>query len=65
MDSPVQQDVALIDNKAREKEIIELVKEKIDPSKGNMGIVLRDINDNAIRFTSKLMACKLLRKFRK
>jgi hypothetical protein len=54
-----------LDNKAREKEIVELVKAQFGTSRGNRGIVLKDINDNATRFTNKLMACKLLRKCRK
>jgi len=54
-----------LDKKAREKEIVELFKAQFGTSRGNRGIVLRDINDNATRFASKLVACKLLRKCRK
>jgi hypothetical protein len=54
-----------LDNKACEKEITEIVKAQFGTNRGNMGIVLRDINDDTTRFTNKLMACKLLRKCRK
>jgi hypothetical protein len=54
-----------LDNKAREKEIDKLVKAQFGTSRGNKGIFLKDINDNATTFTNKLMACKLLRKCRK
>jgi hypothetical protein len=54
-----------LDNKAREKEIVEIVKEHFCTNIGNMGIVLRDINDDAMRFTNKFMACKVPRKCRK
>jgi len=54
-----------LDNKACEKEITELVKAQFGTSKGNRVIVFKDINDNATRFSNKLMSCKLLRKCRK
>jgi hypothetical protein len=54
-----------LENKAHEKEIIELVKEQFGTNRGNRGIVLRDINDNVTRFSNNIMACKLLRKCRK
>jgi hypothetical protein len=54
-----------LENKGHEKEIVELVKEKFGTSRGNKGIALKYINDNATRFANKLMDCKLLRKCRK
>jgi len=54
-----------LDNKACDKEIDELVKAQFGTSKGNMGIVLRDINENTTRFAKNLMVYKLLRKCRK
>jgi hypothetical protein len=54
-----------LDNKVREKEITELVKAQFGTSRGNKGIVLKDINDNVNRFSNKLVDCKLLRKFQK
>jgi hypothetical protein len=38
------------------------VKAQFDTTRGNRGIIIKEINDNMTRFTSKLMACKLLRK---
>ena len=54
-----------LENKSREKEIVEIVKVRFDTNKGNCGIVIKDINDFATRFSSKLMACKFLRKCHK
>jgi hypothetical protein len=45
-----------LDNKAHEKEIVELVKAQFGTNRGNRDIVLRDINDDVKRFTSKIMA---------
>jgi hypothetical protein len=44
-----------LDNKACEKEIIELVKVKFSTNRGNRGIVIKDINDNMTRFTKNIM----------
>jgi hypothetical protein len=54
-----------LNNKVCEKEIVELVKAQFDTNRGNRGIVLKDINGNATRFTNKLMTYKFLRKCRK
>jgi hypothetical protein len=54
-----------LDNKAREKENVELVKAQFGTSRGNRGIVLKDIRDNVTRFTNNIMAFKILRKCRK
>jgi hypothetical protein len=54
--------VEYLDNKVCEKEIAELIKAQFGTSRGNRGIVIKDINDNAIRFSNKLMACNILRK---
>jgi hypothetical protein len=51
-----------LENKAREKEIAEIVKSQFGTNRGNRGIVIKDMNDVTTRFASKLMACKLLRK---
>jgi len=45
-----------LDNKAGEKEIIKLVKVQFGTSRGNRGIVLRDINDDTTRFSNNIMA---------
>jgi Ni2+-binding GTPase involved in maturation of urease and hydrogenase len=44
-----------LDNKACEKETTEIVKTQFHTSRGNKGIVLRDINDEVKRFNTKLM----------
>jgi hypothetical protein len=54
-----------LENKAHEKEIVELVKAQFGTSRRNRGIVLKEINGNAKRFSNKIMACNLLRKCRK
>jgi hypothetical protein len=54
-----------LDNKGHEKEIIEMVKAQFGTSRGNRGIVLRDINDKVKRLIRNLMDCKLPRKCRK
>jgi glutamate synthase domain-containing protein 2 len=42
-----------------------MVKTQLGTNRGNQGIVIKYINDVTTRFTSNLMACKLLRKCRK
>jgi hypothetical protein len=65
MDRPLQLDVALIAKSTIlptqfgtriSKDITELVKSQFGTSRGNRGIVLRDINDNITRFSNKIMA---------
>jgi hypothetical protein len=52
-----------LDNKARKKDITELVKSQFGTNRGNTrGIVLRDINENVTRFTNNIMDFKLPRK---
>jgi len=54
-----------LDNKARDKEIAKEVTVQFGIDKGNKGIVINDINGHAMRFSTKLMTCKLLMKCRK
>jgi hypothetical protein len=54
-----------LDNKARDKEIAEEVKAQFRTNRGTRGIIIKDINDPATKFSTNLMACKLLRKCRK
>jgi hypothetical protein len=54
-----------LDNKAREKEVAEIVKAQFGTNRGNRDIMLRDINNDVTRFSNKLMDFKLLRKCRK
>jgi hypothetical protein len=54
-----------LDNKSRDKEIAEEVKAQFGTNRGTRGLIIKDINDHATKFSTKLMACKLLRKCRK
>jgi hypothetical protein len=54
-----------LENKAREKEIAEIVKAQFGKNRGSRGIVLKEINDAMMQLSNKLMAYKLLRKCRK
>jgi hypothetical protein len=54
-----------LDNEVGQKEMFELVKEQLGTSRGNTGIVLKDINGNVTRFRRNLMSCKMLRKCKK
>jgi hypothetical protein len=51
--------------KSRDKEIVEAVKAQFRTDRGNKGIVIKDINDPATRFSTNIMAYELLRKCRK
>jgi len=54
-----------LENKARDKEIVEEVKAQFKTYRGKRGIVIMDINDPMTRFFINIMAFKLLRKCRK
>jgi hypothetical protein len=47
-----------LENKACEKEIVEIVKDQFGNNRGNKGIVIKDINDFKMSFYNKLMDCK-------
>ena len=51
-----------MENKSKDKEIAEEVKAQFGTDSGNKGIVIKDINDPTMRFSTKVMAFKLLRK---
>jgi hypothetical protein len=51
-----------LENKAREKELAEQVKAQFDTTRGTRGLIIKEINDDMMRFTNKLIVCKLLRK---
>jgi hypothetical protein len=38
------------------------VKAQFRTNRGTRGIIIKDINDHAIKFSTKSMACKILRK---
>jgi hypothetical protein len=44
-----------LENKAQEKESVDIMKAQFGINTGNQGIVIKDINDSATRFSSKLM----------
>lgn len=54
-----------LDEKIKEKSIVEEVKETFGTDRGNRGMIIRNINDPITRFMKNLMACKLLRKCHK
>jgi hypothetical protein len=54
-----------LENKVREKEMAEQVKAQFDTSRGSRGLIIKEINDDVMRFTNKLIVCKLLRKCRR
>jgi hypothetical protein len=51
-----------LDNKSTDKEIAEEVKAQFGTNKGTEGLIIKDINDHATKFATKLIAFKLLRK---
>jgi len=54
-----------LDEKMKEKYIVEEVKENIVTDRGNKGMIIKNINDPATIFVTKLMVCKLLMKCHK
>jgi hypothetical protein len=54
-----------LNGKTKEKEIVEDMKNKYVTNRGTRGIIIKMINDVATQMDTKIMACKLLRKFRK
>jgi hypothetical protein len=54
-----------LEDKTKEKPLVEEMKKKYDTERGSRGIIIRRISDIATRMATKIMACKLLRKFRK
>jgi hypothetical protein len=54
-----------LDDKAREKVLAEEMKKKYGTDRGTRGIIIKRINDVATQLGTKILACKLLRKFRR
>jgi hypothetical protein len=54
-----------LENKERDKEISKEIKSQFRINRGTIGIIIKDNNDPVMIFSTKLMACKLLRKCRK
>jgi hypothetical protein len=57
--------VQFLDNKKREKALAEEMKKKYGTDRGTQGIIIKRINDVATQMASNILACKLLRKFRR
>jgi hypothetical protein len=51
--------------KTKEKALAEEIKRKYGTERGSIGIIINRINEPTMKFTTKLMACKLLRKCHK
>jgi hypothetical protein len=51
-----------LDDKTKERVTREEVKVQFGTNRGNIGMIIKKINDPTIGSTTKLMACKLLRK---
>jgi len=51
-----------LEEKTKEKELVEEMKNKYGTKRGSCGIIIKHISDVATRMDTKIMACKLLRK---
>ena len=54
-----------MDDKTKEKALEEEMKPKYGTERGSRGIIINQISEPTTRIATKMMACKLLRKFRK
>jgi hypothetical protein len=54
--------VQFLDDKAREKVVVEEMKKKYCTNRGTRGIISKRINDVATQLGAKILSCKLLRK---
>jgi hypothetical protein len=54
--------VQFIDEKTKEKSLMEEMKKKYDTDRGTRGIIIKRINDVTIKMAAKILACKMLRK---
>ena len=52
-----------LDNKTKEKALVEDMKKKYCTDRGMRGIIIKRINDVATQMVTKILACKLLRKY--
>jgi hypothetical protein len=58
-------DLTTFFNKRGERSLSELMKEKFQTFRGKMGLDVKNINDNNVRFLMQVLAYKLLHKYRK
>jgi hypothetical protein len=60
-ESPMQ----FLDDKTKEKTLVKEMKKTYNIERGLCEIIIKRINDATTRMATKLMACKMLSKFRK
>jgi hypothetical protein len=54
-----------LDDKTREKVVEEEMNKKYGTDRGTRGFIIKRINDATTQLGTKILACKLLRKFRR
>jgi hypothetical protein len=57
--------VQYLDDKKKAKSLVEEMNKTYNTERGSRGILIKIINDTSTRMATNLMACKILRKFRK
>jgi len=57
--------VQFLDEKSREKELVEEMNKKYGTGRGTRGIILKRINDATTQMGETMLACKFLRKFQR
>jgi hypothetical protein len=57
--------VQFLDGKTKEKALVEEMKKKYGTDRGTRGIIIKRINDASKKLVAKILACKMLRKFRR
>jgi hypothetical protein len=55
--------VLALDDKSKEKVLAKEMKKNYGTARGMRGIIIKQINNAATQFGTKILACKLLRKF--
>jgi hypothetical protein len=55
----------ILDDKSKEKALVEEMKNKYGTTRGMRGIINKQINNAATQLGTKILACKFLRKCRK
>jgi hypothetical protein len=54
-----------LDEKTKEKALVEEIKKKNGTARGTRGIIIKQINNAAMKLGMEILSCKLLRKFHK
>jgi hypothetical protein len=55
----------ILNDKSKEKALVEKMKKKYGTDRGTRGIIIKQINDAMTQIGANILACKLLRKYRK